>query len=327
MIKIRKDPNKDFKILNLTDVHTENDKLAPDCEARAVLEGTVKELVETVRPDLITLSGDLAWGGHFEAYEYLRDFMDGFGVPWSLVWGNHDQEKGYDVLDKTVDIFCNSKNFVYEQGPSELGRGNFVIAICEGEKIVEALLMMDTHNRFKYINKDGQEQWYWGKLYPEQIQWYEEQVHSLSEQGCKETMLITHQPIYAYRYAIEAALKGGIDRKSVSVADSFKGECWNEEYRGSFGMNYEDICCYLEDDGFFDVITKLGSTKTVVAGHDHVNCSCIDYKGVRLTYGLKTGLGAYWRPDMNGGTVFTVTSKGVTEITHRFMDPSRWIKA
>ena len=45
MIKISKNKNKDFKILNLTDVHTENDKLAPDCEARAVLEGTVKELV------------------------------------------------------------------------------------------------------------------------------------------------------------------------------------------------------------------------------------------------------------------------------------------
>ncbi|MBQ2736218.1 MAG: hypothetical protein IJF26_02155 [Clostridia bacterium] len=72
--------------------------------------------------------------------------------------------------------------------------------------------------------------------------------------------------------------------------------------------------------------TELGSTKTIVAGHDHVNCSCIKYKGVRFTYSLKTGMSAYWRPEMNGGTVFTVTSDGVTTVKHEFVDPTPWLE-
>ena len=181
---------------------------------------------------------------------------------------------------------------------------------------------MDTHNRIKYINKDGNLDWGWGKLYAEQIEWYKEQICTLKRLGCKETTVITHQPIYAYRYAIEAALKEGTDRKSVTIKQSYDGSCWNEGYKDSFGVNYEDVCCHLEDDHFFDTVTELGSTKHFIAGHDHVNCSSISYKGVRFTYGLKTGMGAYWRPDMNGGTVLTVGEHGITDVHHEFVDVS-----
>ncbi len=325
MIRIQKQQDKDFVILNLTDIHTENHELSEDSEKLRVLKNTVCQLVERIKPDLITISGDLAWGGSFEAYEFVEKFFDGFNIPWTLAWGNHDQDRGYEVLDKTIKILSKSKSFLYENGPEELGRGNFVLSICEGEKIVEALILMDTHDRVKFINKDGNEDWGWGKLYPEQIEWYKEQVCNLTDLGCKETTLITHQPIYAYRYAFSAALREGIDRKSVSIADSYNGECWNEGYKDSFGINYEDVCCFLGDDGFFDVVTELGSTKTIVAGHDHVNCSCIKYKGVRFTYSLKTGMGAYWRPDMNGGTVFTVTSDGISSIKHEFVNATNWL--
>jgi hypothetical protein len=37
-------------------------------------------------------------------------------------------------------------------------------------------------------------------------------------------------------------------------------------------------------------------------------------------------MGAYWRPEMNGGTVFTVSSNGVTTIKHEFVDPTPWLE-
>jgi len=325
MIKIQKDKGTDFKILNLTDIHTENHELSEDSEKLRVLKNTVTELVNRVKPDLITVSGDLAWGGSYEAYGFIAKFMDSLKTPWTLVWGNHDQEKGYDVLDKTEEILCESKYLLYERGPLELGRGNFIIAIYEDEKIVEGLILMDTHNRIKFINKDGNEDWGWGKLDTEQFEWYREQVCNLTNLGCKETMLLIHQPIFAYRYALEAAVKDGVDPRKISLDISYGEECWNEGYKDSFGINCEDVCCFKENDGFFDIVTELGSTKTVVAGHDHVNCSCIRYRGVRLTYGLKTGMGAYWKPEMNGGTVLTVTSDGITSIKHEFVDATSWL--
>lgn len=326
MIKLQKSPDRDFKILNLTDVHTEDNELYEGSVKKRVLMNTVTELISRVKPDLITVSGDLAWGGSFEAYRFFADFMESFNTPWTLVWGNHDQEKGYEVLDKTAEILRESKCLIYEDGPKELGRGNFVIAICEGEKIVEGLILMDTHNRVPFINKEGKEDWGWGKLNESQFKWYREQVCNLADLGCADTTIIIHQPIYAYRYAISEALKDGIDRKSLSVKDTYKADIWNGGYKDSFGTNHEDVCCHLVDDGFFDTVTELNSTKTVIAGHDHVNYSCIKYKGVRLTYGLKTGMGAYWSPALNGGTVLTVTGDGITDIRHEFVDASHWVE-
>ena len=325
MFKIQKQRDKDFIILNLTDIHTENHELSEKSEKLRILKNTVCQLVERIKPDLITISGDLAWSGSYEAYEVVREFFDGFKIPWTLAWGNHDQDRGYEILDKTIEILTKSKYLIYENGPMELGRGNFVVGICEGDKIVSALIMMDTHDRLPYINNEGKECMVWGKLYPQQFDWYREQVCNLTDLGCKDTMIITHQPIYAYIDAFKAALRDGMDIKSVSLEDSYRGECWNEGYKDSFGVNYEGVCCFPEDDGFFDLVTELGSTKTIVAGHDHVNCSCIKYKGVRFTYSLKTGMGAYWRPEMNGGTVFTVSSDGVATIKHEFVDPTPWL--
>ncbi|MBQ9745098.1 MAG: metallophosphoesterase [Clostridia bacterium] len=326
MFKLYKKKDKDFLILNLTDVHTEDNELYEDSVKKRVLVNTVTEVVNRVRPDLITLSGDQAWAGHFKAIEFLSELMESFNIPWTLVWGNHDHDRGDEVLDKTAEIFMRGRNFIYEHGPVELGKGNFVIGICEDDKIVEGLILMDTHNRIPFINKDGKEDCGWGKLYANQIQWYKEQVCNLTDLGCKDTTIIIHQPIYAYRYAISSALKEGINPKSVSVENSYKGDIWKDGYKDSFGINHEDVCCHLVDDGFFDTVTELGSTKTVIAGHDHVNYSCIPYKGVRLTYGLKTGMGAYWRPELNGGTVLTVSSDGITDIRHEFVDATDWTK-
>ena len=46
----------------------------------------------------------------------------------------------------------------------------------------------------------------------------------------------------------------------------------------------------------------------------------IPYQGVRLAYGLKTGAGCYYDPRLNGGTVIRVTSDGVAEVSHEFVD-------
>ena len=72
----------------------------------------------------------------------------------------------------------------------------------------------------------------------------------------------------------------------------------------------------------FEIVRALGSTKNVVVGHDHVNNFVIDYCGVKLVYGLKTGAGCYWNPILNGGTVITIGENGVRGIHHEFVDVS-----
>ena len=46
-------------------------------------------------------------------------------------------------------------------------------------------------------------------------------------------------------------------------------------------------CAPTENDStLFDTVTYLGSTKAIFYGHDHYNNISLEYKGVRLTYGM-----------------------------------------
>ena len=99
-----------------------------------------------------------------------------------------------------------------------------------------------------------------------------------------------------------------------------KGECWNEEYRNTIGVHLEEVGSYSAEDGVFDVISELNSTKHVIAGHEHVNNWMIRYKGVHLIYSHKTGAGCYWDAKLNGGTVIRITSDGVSDVYHEYVD-------
>jgi len=322
MITLQKKPGKDFRILNLTDPQLGTSEWEEGHKNRKILVQTITELVKKVDPDLITVTGDLAWAGHNEAYDAIADLLDSFGRPWAPVWGNHDNQGGAESVDAVASRYLTHPLCVYEKGDPVMGNGNYVIAIEENGKIVEGVIMMDSHDRMPYTAPDGTESNEWAKLIPEQLVWYREQIEMLEKQGCHDTTMMMHIPIYAFREAWAAAVKPDLDPKSVTPETSADPANWNEEYAGSFGVKYEGICSYPADEGMFDVMLELGSTKHILCGHDHVNNYVINYKGVKFVYSLKTGAGCYWNPILNGGTVLSVTENGVSDLWHEYIDVS-----
>lgn len=322
MIKLEKTKGVDFKVLNLSDPQlgaAEWDESAPQ---RKLLVDTVNELVSRVRPDLITVSGDLAWAGSDVSYGSIGKFLESFGIPWTVVWGNHDNQKGPEWVEHVVQMYTEHAHFIYERGDEKLGNGNFVIGIEEDGKIVEGLIMMDSHDRMPYTYPDGTVKNEWAKLIPEQITWYSERVNELKALGCNDTTVILHIPIYAYLPAFGEAFDNRFDPMQVSVEESAAGVCWNDGYKDSYGVKWDPISVYPEDEGMFDEIKKLGSTKTVLCGHDHKNNYVINYKGVRLAFSLKAGAGCYWHGKLNGGTVLQIDDSGVKAIVHEYVKPS-----
>lgn len=323
MITLQKQKNKDFVVLNLSDFQLSPSEWSLEHKNGKIIDYTLRVLFERVQPDLVTLSGDLAWCGDREALECMANSLDRFGVPYAVVWGNHDQDGGADVLVEAAKVLSGHPLFLYERGPAELGHGNYVIAIEEDNKIVEALIMMDTHDHARCFDSEGKEifAWgttpAWGKLYPEQLDWYREQIKMLKDLGCTESALIAHIPCFAYKEAYNAAYKG--ETNAISIAESYKSEYWNEGYEDSFGVLYEGICSYPADEGVFDTLLECNHTKNMIVGHDHKNCFSIKYKGIRLTFTVKTGAGCYWTPEMNGGTVLTIGNNGAT-VRHEFVD-------
>lgn len=322
MILLKKDPNKDFKILNISDPQLRDKDWIRCNRTYDILINTVNTLIKNVEPDLITVSGDISWSDNYLSYEKFSDLIDSFGIPWAVVWGNNDNHDGKERVEEFVRIIKAHKHCIYESGDPRLGNGNYVIGIKENGKIVEGIIMMDSHDRMPYDNGNGEVLSVWAKLMPEQVDWYKERVTEFFNMGCSDTLLITHIPIHAYRKAMEAAHDDNYDYNSITVKDSYNGIGWKSKYKKSVGVMWdgEGVSCYPEDDGMFDAIKSLGSTKHVVAGHNHMNNFIINYEGVCLAYTLKLGEGSYWDPHLNGGTLISINGDGIFNIHHEYVN-------
>lgn len=55
----------------------------------------IRYLIEQTRPDMIFLTGDLVYcefDDNGSTFEWFCNFMDSFKIPWTPVFGNHDNE-------------------------------------------------------------------------------------------------------------------------------------------------------------------------------------------------------------------------------------------
>lgn len=322
MIKLTNNKGREFRLLNLTDPQLKIEEWDKNNQTGKIFKKTVETLIERVSPDLITLSGDLSYAGDFMSYKKFADYFDFFKIPWTCCFGNHDNQEGDEPVQKVVDEYLKHEFFVFEKCDSSLGNSNCVILIEQNGKNAEGVILMDTHDRVYYKEDDCGKNQAWGKLTPQQLDWYNDRVLELKEIGCNDTTLITHIPINAYLTAAKAAFKNPCPDKSIKLKDSYSNSIWNAGYEDSYGVLHEPISAYPEDEGAFDLICKLGSTKNIICGHNHVNNWVVKYNGVRFIFGTKTGSGSYWEPEINGGTVITVNETGVVAVKHEYVDVS-----
>lgn len=303
---IEKRPGKNFTVLNLTDLQmVDKEEFGPEGE---LAKASIRKLVEMTDPDLITLSGDNAWDN--AAYMDITNEIDSYGIPWAPVMGNHD---GGGCVSEfwCAYQFADAKNCLFKFGPENMGYGNYIINVTENGQIIHTLFMVDTHSDIQEDNINGKKNSGYDHLWANQLEWYRWAVNGISAIAGKtvESTVIMHIPVYEYRLAWnEAAYDADTDTYQ------------NEKYADSFGKNCEGICCPPQSNGFFALCKELGSTKNIIAGHDHINDSSIMYDGIRLSYSLKCGSGGYWINDMHGASILTVNSDGVGTFSHVFLD-------
>jgi len=236
--------------------------------------------------------------------------------------------------------------------------GNYIINIVERDDpststnnkfhVVKSLIFFNSGDIYDYTNdpkfnnqKPINERNY-AMLSSNQINWYKwavKNVQHYGKDGKVKSALFLHIPIYAYNTAFAAAYKTDVDIfdyqtyaetvKNEDVFDSFVNKTfWNEGYEHSVGGIRETICSPPYDDHVFEAIknfddnekTDYISTDLVIAGHDHINDFIIEYEGVTLAYGLKTGIGSYSNEDLLGGSVILVHDSGKSVMYHQFIN-------
>lgn len=292
---VEKKRGEDFKILVLTDTQLwSNPKDNKECFE------DIKALVEQTKPDMLASVGDNVSGvtSRFLTKDLIK-VMDSFKLPWTVVYGNHDNEIPMTTLNWQGDQFLESEYSLFEKGPSNLyGSGNYVVNITEEGEPAYSLFMFD-NGRYTEYEEGSKKEIYMGY---EQIAWYQWNVLGM-EQAAGRTvpsMVFSHFALPEFKQAVETfGVKDATD-------DSYTIP---EEY--GFGK-----CDYLPgvapvDSGFFTACKELGSTKYIFCGHDHENNASVTYEGITMTYGLKTGPSpAPWNnAESTGGTTITISGE------------------
>ena len=301
---IVKDPDEDFVILNITDVQLNS--LDPFGLFGEVADRVIDELIERTQPDLITMTGDNAWGA--TAYIKIIEKIESFGIPWAPIMGNHDGEMTISEFWAAYQLY-NAENCLFEFGPKDMGYGNYIINIEENGEVIHTLFMMDTHS-----NTDKECGGY-DHLWDNQLDWYEWAVNGIARENGKviDSSVFIHIPVPEYEDAWNS-----IHDENGNMIEPYKSQ--------EFCKKYESVSMPKFNNGFFDLCKDLGSTKNIVVGHDHLNCFSIDYQDITLTYSMKTGVGCYSIVDLIGGTTFTFDSQGKTTIKHEFVDIAKYME-
>lgn len=319
-VELEKDPNKDFVILNLGDIqHNDSDAFSKDGDFS---ERLIRNCVEEIKPDLITLTGDNASGEI--TYLNLIKIIDSLGIPWAPIMGNHDGSNGNTFTEAwDATVLSDAENCLFKFGPKNMGYGNYIINITENGKIIHTLFMMDSHSAAEdtengVINygkdENGAVTKGYDHFWKDQLTWYEWAVNGIAdvEGHVVESTVFMHIPVYEYRTACALMCDEveGVPEVKYIIKEEYSDT--------SFGFLGEGICSPEGNNGFFALCKKLGSTKNMLAGHDHTNNSSLLYDGIRLSYTLKSGKGSYWYEDRLGVSLYNIKSDGTSTFSHHY---------
>ena len=273
----------------------------------------VRALVRETAPDLILLTGDNVYGEFDDAGLMTRELVTLFeeiGLPWAPIFGNHDNESRMGV-NWQCKQFENAPHCLFARG-QVTGNSNYVIYLEKEGVPVFAIAMMDSNGCHRVGNPAAPEEGitpdnvdydlvkHQGGIYPDQINWYRRAVQGLPN------AVFLHIQIHAFWEALEQRYGYVHGTDMVTEREGDVG-CYTEHMREG---GFTD-----PDHSFFRVIKESGC-RAIFAGHQHNNNSIVNWQGVRLGYGLKTGFCTYWRRGSTGGTLHEIAADGTMQSTH-----------
>lgn len=287
--------DRDFKVLQLTDVHFGVGYMCLGKDKMAL--NAVATMVTAEKPDLVIVTGDVAYPIPFQAGTFnnksgaivFAELMEQLGVYWTLQFGNHDTEYfSYFDREQIASFYENSgfEHCLFQAGPAEIdGCCNNVIKVKNTEgKVTNAFISLDTNDYTEtgfFSGAVASLKQQYDHIHDSQIAWYGEQVKALqSDNKDVNIFAFYHIPNQEFTKAWDEFKANGYqDTEDVQYIDGFMGEA---------------VCDPIEDDNFIETVLELGSTRAILCGHDHVNNWTLRYKGLILSYGNSIDYLAYF---------------------------------
>ena len=292
--KLQFNENGEFKIMLFADPQDDQDleetTVAIMCEA-----------LDQYQPDLVIYLGDNAVADA----EYQPDAIRAVtkpvvdrGIPYSIVFGNHDEEHNISKEDMLAIYQSLGNCLTYDAAPEITGCGNcnHPIWSSDGSKIAFNLWMIDSN---MYNTDPGMSGYDY--VHPDQIEWYKETAKALAEQNGGEVV-----PAMDFQHIIIPEI---FDKLYLELPFSL-GEA-SENRNGKHytalpvftrltGYWLEKPCPPDVYDGQLDAWLEVGDVIAEFNGHDHVNSFMTNIRGVDVTNVPTVGCNSYFK-DINRG--------------------------
>ncbi len=330
--------DNDLKIMQLTDVHIGAGWMCNKKDSMAI--NAVATMINVEKPDLVIVTGDIAYPVPFQAGTFdnmkaadiFASLMESLGVYWIPTFGNHDTESYSKYTREGISDFYAQDKWTYclfedNSDDNVDGYCNQVINVKNSQGIItQTLYTLDTHS---YVDNDHLGLfWKYDNVHENQISWYKDNVEKynkynidlinngdfenkaelLEKYSTVKSLAFWHIPIEEYRFAWDEYVKAHYqDTENV------------KHYYGSAHETGKIVFSGIYPDQMFETMLELDSTKGVFCGHDHVNNFSLEYKGIRLTYGMSIDYLAYIgiskEGSQRGCTMITVKPDGSFDCT------------
>ncbi len=275
--------NKDgtFRILQLSDTQ-EKGRVAD------ITQTIIRKMVEKSNPDLVIFTGDNIYDDYVYKklhgkpmdeqglIEYYRDLsrpMEENGVPWCMVFGNHDSEflLQFTRSDHMRVCMDNFDHFVGSLGDPDIsGDGNYVLSVLrsDSDKIGFNVWALDSGSYLNpekegFAESDAVNSSDYDYIHFDQQLWYFNTSKALEENNGEK---------------IPGAMYFHISLPEFLFAAKDLKE--NDEN----GYIHDGFTPVPINSGMFSTVLSRGDVKGIYCGHDHSNNFAGRYCGIELGY-------------------------------------------
>ena len=270
-----------YNILQLSDIHWSGNTSTINSEkylSKVLLETDrhIKEEIDASgKIDLVEITGDMFMLSNAYHVKTFIDFFEKkakeYGFEYAVIWGNHDRHGVYNP-NWLGGQFTKAKHCIYYEPDDDLyGRSNFVINLNNDNntETIWQIANLDSGASFSetaisifrdydYIRKDQTDWW------------------------VKENILAGNPSTIAYYHIPQDENLKAWNNRNLYKNKYFK----LEDFADNGNQKYES--------NFIDEGRRLGTLKAAFMGHAHNVDWTVDYDGVVIGLGVKTGQELYF---------------------------------
>ena len=280
----------------------ETEKWKPENMGKMLFDGMDKLVAES-KPDLIIITGDIIYGEFDDKGNSLLAFvekMESYGIPWAPVWGNHDNECVLGV-DWQCEQFEKAEHCLFKKGTTD-GCSNYIIGIQDVHGTLLRLIYMTDTNGCANASALSLQQGVIPKVgfTPAQAEWMRQSYLDITQKYNKTVPSFVCFHIEVIDYLQILIEKGYYSLENFAPVEIVNGE--------DFGDIHERMWAGENPIEMLSTFQAIHTDGTFF-GHSHVNDASVVAKGIRWTFGLKTGTYDYHEKQKLGGVLITLQER------------------